>query len=65
MRPNPSNERTSARRFDVFEAETLLKRGSIAAEFPSDLAFLEGSRIAIGTWEFGTITDLPGDVRPI
>jgi hypothetical protein len=51
--------------FDVFEAETLLKRGSIAAEFPSDLAFLEGSRIAIGTWEFGTITDLPGDVRPI
>ena len=48
-----------AKGFAIFEAESLSSRGCIAAEFPSDMAFLADSRIAIGTWEFGAIADLP------
>jgi len=46
--------------FAVFNADSLTKRASIRARYPSDLQFLSDGRIAVGTWESGTVMDLPG-----
>ena len=49
---------TKARSFDFYDSNTLKRRRTIKAEYPSDVAYSpDGALLALGTWNMGVVME--------